>query len=78
MEYKGFKYKYLIKGDISKQLFVRSKKKHFCKSGKTLMLNNNSFISIKKKQEPKSKFLHGPFLNLSKRKKISTLFTKTL
>jgi len=78
MEYKGFKYKYLIKGDIIKKLFVRSSRKHFSKTGKTLLLNSNSFICIKKKQEPKSKFLHGPFLRLSKRKKAMTLFKHSL
>lgn len=78
IEYKGFKYKFLIKGDITKQLFIRSTRKYFCKTGKTVLLNNNSSICIKKKQEPKSKFLNGPFLRLSKRKKAATLFSKVI
>lgn len=77
-EYKGYKYKFLVKGDISKQLLVRVAKKNRCLSGKLLSFKINESITIKKKQEPKSKFLLGPSLRLSKRKKLNSLFSTTI
>lgn len=78
IEYKGFRYKFSLKGDISKQLSIRVNKTCASVSGKTFLLNNNSSVSIKKKAEVKSKYLSGPSLRISNRKKISLLFDRTL
>ena len=77
MEYKGFKYKYSIKGNISRLLIVRTnltlkKKDHSI----TRVFSNNGII-IRKKHNPKSKFLYGPVLRSVSRKKFLTLY-KTL
>ena len=77
-EYKGYKYKFLIKGDISKQLLVRASKPIRCSSSKVFKLQTNDSIAIKKKMEPKSKFLLGPSLRVTKRKRISSLFAVSI
>jgi ribosomal protein L14 len=73
-EYKGYKYKFSIKGDISKQLLVRACKSTNCSTRKSISLKINESITIKKKAEPKSKFLLGPALRTSKRYRINSLF----
>ena len=77
-EYKGYKYKFSIKGDISKQLLVRASKTSTCLSKKTISLKMNESITVKKKSEPKSKFLLGPALKTSKRNRVNSLFTIVL
>lgn len=74
LEYKGFKYKYSIKGNISRLLIIRTniklkKKDHSI----TRFLTNNGII-IRKKSNPKSKFLYGPVSRLLNRKKFLTLY----
>ena len=78
IEYKGFKYKYSLKGDISKQLLVRSKKQSICLGGKTFLLNSNDCICITKKQQVKSRYLSGPSLKTSNRKRINSLFMEVI
>ena len=60
IEYKGFKYKYNVKGDICRMLIVRTAKLDYTTSGLLTKFNNNSGINIKKKSEPKSKYIKGP------------------
>ena len=74
IEYKGFKYKYNIKGDIVKVMFVRSNSRHVKLDQSSITLKTNSGFVLKKKQEPRSKFLNGPVTRTFKRKKVLTLF----
>ena len=74
LEYKGFKYKFNIKGDISRLLIIRVNKKLNYFDGSQLLIKQNAGITIKKKFNPRSKFLHGPISNLLKRKKFIALY----
>lgn len=74
IEMKGFKYKYSVKGDICRIYLVRAKYKLFNKSNLQIYFSGNSGFTIKKKQDPKSKFLSGPICRLIKRKKVLSLF----
>ena len=78
IEYKGFKYKYNIKGDICRSLICRSKNLRSNLNKDTLSFNNNSVIQIKKKNDPKSKFINGPVMRNIKKKKLLLLFKKVL
>ena len=78
IEYKGFKYKFSLKGDINKQLLVRSKYKVINSSGSTLQLNSNDSVSIYKQASIKSKYLSGASIRASRRKKINSLFKSSL
>ena len=78
IEYKGFKYKYNIKGDICRGLICRSKTLRRNINKDTLKFDNNSLIMIKKKNDPKSKFINGPVMRNIKKKKLLTLFKKVL
>ena len=74
IEYKGFKIKYNKKGDICKNLIVRTN--YYCKkkNGFFIFFKKNNSILIKKKYEIKSKYLYGPiFINI-KRKKLLNLY----
>lgn len=74
IEYKGFKYKYSIKGDISRIYIIRANYRLFNKSNFYVYFTGNAGFNIKKKFDPKSKFLSGPISRLSKRKKVLSLF----
>lgn len=74
IEYKGFKYKYNIKGDICRLLIVRVVLRKTLKDGLESSFNTNAGISIKKKSEPKSKYLNGPINRSINRRKIISLF----
>jgi ribosomal protein L14 len=74
IEMKGFKYKYSIKGDICRMYLIRANYKLFNKSSLQIYFSVNSGFLIKKKQDPKSKFLYGPISRLIKRKKVLSLF----
>jgi ribosomal protein L14 len=78
IEYKGFKYKYSVKGDIIRQLVVRSVYKIRTKEGLSIKTNSNAGVIIKKKNNPQSKFLNGPIERAIKRHKWITLFKKVL
>ena len=78
LEYKGFKYKYSLKGDIIRLWIVRSKYTSFSNDKSFLKFNDNSVIVIKKKQETKSKFINGPVSRNVKRKRLATLFKHVL
>ena len=77
IEYKGFKYKYNIKGDICRGLICRSRNLRFNINKDTLRFNNNSVITIKKKNDPKSKFINGPIMRNVKKKKTFNPFQKS-
>jgi ribosomal protein L14 len=74
IEYKGFKYKYNVKGDICRLLITRVVLKKLVKDGLVSSFAYNSGISIKKKFEPKSKYLNGPINRSINRRKVITLF----
>ena len=74
LEYKGYRYKYSIKGNISRSLIVRTLKPSVKKDGSYIKFYGNSIIIIKKKQDPKSKYLNGPISKFFGRKKFSLLF----
>jgi ribosomal protein L14 len=74
IEYKGYKYKYSVKGDICRSLIVRSNRLEQYADGSTCQLVGNAGFLIKKKIDVKSKFLNGPVTRTVKRRKFLTLF----
>lgn len=78
LEYKGFKFKFNKKGDICRGLFVRSLKSRIRHDGSISSFFMNNCILIKKKQNVKSKYIHGPIPYQLKRKKFKTLFKTIL
>jgi len=77
-EYKGFKYKYSVKGNIKRLLVVRVNRDALRLDSRLLRLQNNSGIVIHKKQNPRSKYHYGPILKNVHRKKFITLFRYTI
>ena len=75
IEYKGFKFKFNKKGDICRGLLIRTKFNIPRNDGSTTYFRNNSIILLKKRQEVKSKYLHGPASFRIRRKKFLNLFT---
>lgn len=78
IEYKGFKRKYIKKGDLVRAMIIKARyKKQFKKSVKTFFLNNSSII-IKKKNITRSKYFFGLVSKNIKKKKFIILFNKAL
>jgi len=78
LEYKGFKYKYSVKGDITRTWVIRSVFSLKNKDKSTISFNYNTSIVINKKQNVKSKFLNGPLPSTVRVKKLNTLFNTVL
>ena len=78
LEYKGFKFKFNKKGDVCRGLLVRSLKLPRRQDGSVASFRSNNCILIKKKQNVKSKYIHGPVAYHLKRKKFKTLFKYVL
>ena len=74
IEYKGFKYKFNIKGDISRLLIVRHNRNNVSLDGSLTLIPTNAGITIKKKSNPRSKFIYGPTNYQLRRKKFLTLY----
>ena len=74
VEYKGFKFKYNTMGDICRGLILRSNFPNHKSDGSVLYFQQNSCMLIKKKQNPKSKYLFGSISAKVRRKKFKTLF----
>ena len=74
IEYKGFKYKYSLKGDICRLFYVRSRGMKNYLDGSVIRFDSNSAICIKKKQDPKSKYLNGPISRRILRRRFLVLF----
>ena len=55
-------------------LIVRASRPVLRLDGSTSLFRYNSGILIKKKQNPKSKYLQGPTVSLLRRKKFKTLY----
>lgn len=75
IEYKGFKYKYKIKGDICRSWICRSVFKKKYADHKTILFSDNSVLNITKKQNLMSKYINGPISKSISQKKLLTLFT---
>ena len=78
VEYQGFKFKYNTKGDICRSLLLRTNFTNFKNDGQTLKFYSNNGILVKKKQNPKSKYLFGPISSKVRRKKFKLLFRTVL
>lgn len=78
IEYKGFKYKYNVKGDIVRVLLVRSNRQELNPTQSLVRFQTNAGLTIKKKYDPKSKYLNGPVSRKLNRKKLLSLFTKVI
>lgn len=76
--YKGFKYKYYIKGNICRMLIIRTFRRIYKKDRTATVIQSNSGIIIKKKQDPKSKYLTGVVSNSINKKKLKTLFRRVV
>ena len=77
-EYKGFKYKYSIKGDINRALIIRVNFTNKKVDGSIMRLYTNNGIIIRKKHNPKSRFLSGAAMRSLHRKKFLTLYKYTV
>jgi len=75
VEYKGFKYKYKIKGDVCRSWICRSVVKKRYKDHKIILFNDNSVLNITKKQNLMSKYINGPASKSTPQKKLLTLFS---
>jgi ribosomal protein L14 len=78
LEYKGFKYKYSVKGDITRAWVVRSVFIMKNKDKSTISFSNNTGIIINKKSNLKSKFINGPLSSVVRVKKLNSLFSPIL
>jgi len=78
VEYKGFKYKYSIKGDIIRMLFIRSNSFEKTSIESRIKFNANCGLTIKKKNDLKSKYTNGPVCRNLNRKKMLTLFKRVV
>jgi len=74
IEYKGFKYKYKIKGDIVRVWICRTKKPKFTKDQRYVRFWDNSGLCITKKTQLTSKYINGPFSKSTKNRKLISLF----
>ena len=74
LEYKGFKFKFNKKGDICRMILIRNSMHARRLDGSLTLFSSNSGILIKKKQNPKSKYLQGPSTYLLRRKKFKSLY----
>jgi large subunit ribosomal protein L14 len=74
IEYKGFKFKFNRKGDICRGLIIRVRYNLVRKDAVVVYFKNNSIILLKKKQDVKSKYLHGPVSARIRRKRFLSLF----
>ena len=78
IEYKGFKYKYNVKGDIVRVLLVRSNSQEQNPTNVLVRFRTNAGLTIKKKYDLKSRFLNGPVTRKLNRKKLLSLFKKII
>jgi ribosomal protein L14 len=74
VEYKGFKFKYNIKGDICRGIIIRTTYVSYRIDGGSTRFYKNNNVLIKKTQNIKSKYLVGPVEKVLKRKKFKTAF----
>ena len=75
LEYKGFKYKYSVKGDITRSWVVRSVRPILSTDNTTTGFSKNVGILVFKKHNIKSKFVNGPLPSNLKIKKLHSLYS---
>lgn len=78
LEYKGFKFKFNKKGDVCRMILIRTSRLTRRLDGSSTQFKINSGILIRKKQNPKSKYLQGPTTYHLKRKKFKSLYATVL
>lgn len=78
VEYKGFKYRYNLKGDICRLWLIKSNKLRLYRDSSSIHLLGSGGFVIKKKSDPKSKYLKGPICRNIKRRRFKTLFKTSL
>jgi ribosomal protein L14 len=78
IEYKGFKYRYKVKGDICRNWVIRSKFLVKSSDFKCVKFNDNAGININKKVNIMSKYINGPIVRAVNKKKLILLFNKVL
>ena len=76
IEYKGFKYKYKIKGDICRTWICRTTRKILLKDSKVVQFSENAGININKKTNIMSKYINGSIVRSYHQRKLTTLFKK--
>jgi len=78
IEYKGFKYRYKIKGDICRCWLVRTRVNAKFNDIRVVNFSDNSGININKKVNVMSKYINGPISRSIRRKKLVTLFKQVV
>ena len=76
IEYKGFKYRYKVKGGICRCWVIQTKANLESYDSKFTQFNDNAGININKKVNVMSKYINGPIVRSVRRKKLITLFKK--
>lgn len=78
LEYKGFKVKFNLKGDICRGFIIRARYSQRRLDGSRSYFRTNDTILLKKRQDLKSKYLFGPVSKLLFRKRFLTLFSSVV
>ena len=78
IEYKGFKYRYKIKGDICRCWLSRTKLLKQSLDSKGVQFYDNAGININKKVNIMSKYINGPISKSINRKKLIILFKRVI
>lgn len=78
LEYKGFKVRFNLKGDICRALIVRTRFQKRKVDGAKIFFKDNATILIKKKQDLKSKYFYGPVALNVRRKRFLSCFKISL
>lgn len=75
IEYKGFKYKYKVKGDICKVWICRTNKSRYLADKRQTKFIGNAGLNVSKKAVIMSKYINGPISKSVRQKKLLTLFS---
>ena len=78
VEYKGFKFKFNRKGDICRGIITRVAYPLHRFDGSVMTFKNNCSVLIKKKQNLKSKYIHGPIPYMTFRTKFKSVFKQVV
>ena len=74
IEYKGFKYRFKVRGDICRNWIARTRTNIKLNDARVVKFNDNAGININKKVNIMSKYINGPIARAIKRKKLILLF----
>lgn len=78
IEYKGFKYKYKIKGDICRIWICRTNRAIFHNDKRCIKFFENSGLNVNKKANVLSKYINGPIVKSVGQKKLISLFNSVI